>query len=236
MKKKIFLLAGQSNMQGCGNFGTLPVYKDRRIFNFKDGKWHVAEEPLHNYTCKIWPDGGAGLAMSFGLRLLEEFPEWEIGFVPCAVSSSALELWQPGAELFENAVSKTSQALKQGEGELVTILWHQGEFDSRSRETAETYSNRFNLMINGFRKEFNNEDLPIIAGGLNNFLARRPEFAYYQIVNNALKRTATAFVSSKGLTANDRNDNTHFDTKSLREFGVRYAEAYLNLQKKQGLC
>ena len=82
-------------------------------------------------------------------------------------------------------------------------------------------------MLDGFRKEFNNEDLPIIAGGLYNFLARRPEFAYCQIVNDALKRAATVFVSSEGLTANDRDDNTHFDTKSLREFGVRYAEAYV---------
>ena len=229
MKKKVFLLAGQSNMQGCGNFGTLPAYKDRRIFNFKDNKWQVAEEPLHEWLCKLWPDGGAGLAMSFGMRLLEEFPEWEIGFIPCAASGSALELWQPGAELFEKAVSKTRQALKQGEGELVAILWHQGEADSKSKETAETYSDGFNLMINGFRKEFNNEDLPVIAGELNDFLAQRDDMPYYKIVNNALKQNATAFVSSKGLTCNDRNDNTHFDTKSLREFGLRYAEAYLKL-------
>ena len=227
MKRKIFILAGQSNMQGCGNFGEHAACRDGRIFNFKDGEWQVAEEPLHEWLCKVWTDGGAGLAMSFGLRLLEEFPECEIGFVPCALSGSELDLWQPGAELFEKAVCKTREALKQGEGELVAILWHQGESDSRSRETAEAYSDRFNLMLDGFRKEFNNEDLPIIAGGLYNFLARRPEFAYCQIVNDALKRAATVFVSSEGLTANDRDDNTHFDTKSLREFGVRYAEAYV---------
>lgn len=218
-------------MQGCGNFGKHPVYKDDKILNFKDGAWHVAKEPLHNFTCKVWTDGGAGMGMSFGLRLLKEFPKWEIGFVPCAGSGTCLEQWQPGAELFERAVSTTRQALSKCEGELAGIIWHQGEADSAARETAETYAERFGRTINGFKSEFSNENLPVIAGALGTFLTNRSDHSYFQIVNNALKQTATAFISSEGLTATDRNDNLHFDTKSLRTFGIRYAESYINLIK-----
>lgn len=228
---KVFLLAGQSNMQGCGNFGKHPAYEDDNIFNFKDDAWCVAKEPLHNFTCKVWIDGGAGMGMSFGLRLLKEFSEWEIGFVPSAVSGSCLEQWQPGAELFERAVSKTRQALSKCEGELAGIIWHQGETDSAALKTAETYAERFERTINGFKSEFGNENLPIIAGALGTFLANRPDHSYFKIVNDALKQMATAFIPSEGLTATDRNDNLHFDTKSLREFGIRYAESYINLIK-----
>ncbi len=229
MKKHVFILAGQSNMQGCGNFGTNSRLHDERLFSFGGSAWRQAEEPLHEYTCKVWPDGGAGLAMSFGLRLLTEFPEWEIGFVPCAVSGSELNRWQPGAELFENAVARTREALTAGDGELCGILWHQGETDSKDRETAETYGERFVRTIHGFRREFSNEKLPVIAGELGRFLADNTDFPHFRTVNTALLRTATAFVSSAGLTDRDRNDHTHFDTDSLREFGVRYAKTYTQL-------
>ncbi len=228
---KVFLLAGQSNMQGCGNFGKHTTYEDDRILNFKDDVWRIAKEPLHNFTCKVWTDGGAGIGMSFGLRLLKEFPEWEIGFVPCAVSGSSLEQWQPGAELFEHAVTKTRQALSNCESEFAGIIWHQGEADSAALETAETYAERFELTINAFRREFSNENLPVIAGALGTFLSNRSDHSYFQIVNNALKQTATVFIPSEGLTATDRNDNLHFDTKSLRKFGIRYAESYIDLMK-----
>jgi hypothetical protein len=228
---KVFLLAGQSNMQGCGNFGIHPRLNNDRLFNFRDDEWQKAEEPLHNYTCKIWPDGGSGLAMSFGIHLLRKHPDWRIGFAPCAMSGSSLEQWLPGTDLFENTVSKTRQALAACNSELTGILWHQGEADSKSMETATAYAVCFKKVIEAFRKEFNNEKLPVIAGELGYFLAQNPQFPSYRIVNKALKETATAFVSADGLTDNDRNDNTHFDTKSLRKLGIRYAESYINLHR-----
>jgi len=224
---KVFILAGQSNMQGCGNFGTHPRLNNKRLFNFNNCTWQNAEEPLHDYTCKVWTDGGAGLAMSFGLRLIEEFSEWKIGFVPCAVSGSRLEQWQPGAELFENAIVKTRQALTACNGELAGILWHQGEADSKCKDKAKTYAKRFFDTISGFRKELANDTLPVITGKLGAFLSRNNDYPYYQTVNDALAKNSTKFVSSDGLTDNDRNDNTHFDTKSLRELGIRYAESYI---------
>ena len=40
----------------------------------------------------------------------------------------------------------------------------------------------------------------------------------------------TGFVSAKGLTSNP--DLLHFDSKSLREFGVRYYNEFLKLEDK----
>jgi hypothetical protein len=232
---KVFILAGQSNMQGCGNLSPYPQQEDIRLFNFKDNKWEKAKEPLHPYACKIWTDGGAGLAMSFGLRILEKFPEWEIGFIPCAVSGSRLDQWLPGAELFERAITKTTQALSACDAKLAGILWHQGEADSKSLEFSKSYGERFELIINAFRERLGYADLPVIAGELGKFLIHNTDYPYYKTVNNALKEVSTVLATSENLSDNDRNDNTHFDTISLREFGVRYAESYLNLQEKENV-
>ena len=220
-------------MQGCGSLTDQVELCDNRIKCFKDGKWQTAKEPLHNYCCNKYPDGGAGLAMSLGLRLLDDYPDWEIGFIPCAVSGSRLEQWEPGAELFEKALADTKKALCCMEGEIVSILWHQGEADAKTAERANSYSRRFRRTIEVFRKELNCADLPIIAGELGHFLKNNNDCKYYEVVNEALKNNADEFVSASGLTDNDRKDNTHFDTLSLRKFGARYSEKFLKIMKNK---
>jgi hypothetical protein len=44
----------------------------------------------------------------------------------------------------------------------------------------------------------------------------------------------TAFVSAEGLT--DKGDQTRFDSESCREFGRRYAEAYLKLARQRRIA
>jgi len=50
LRMKIFLLAGQSNMQGCGKIAGYPVLHDARIFNLATGSAEVAVEPLHHWN------------------------------------------------------------------------------------------------------------------------------------------------------------------------------------------
>ena len=90
----------------------------------------------------------------------------------------------------------------------------------------------FQDMVRGFRTEFAAE-APVIAGELGTFLANeeRPR-PYVELINAQLRDLqgalpAYGFAASGGLT--DLGDNVHFDAKSLREFGVRYAQKYLHL-------
>jgi hypothetical protein len=227
--RKIFLLAGQSNMQGCGTIGTVPAIEDERIVNFKGGCWQKAVEPLHEWTCTLYPDGGGGMAMSFAEEILKKYPDWEIGFVPAAIGGSALDLWQPGNELFERAVKMVGEA--EVVSDLAGILWHQGECESGESARAETYLERFSKTVNGFRKAFKQPDLPVIAGELGPF-ADPESLKYAGRVNQALKEASETIpgvilVSSADLTDHNRNDKTHFDLASLRILGQRYAKAWL---------
>lgn len=222
----IFLLMGQSNMAGRGILGDVEPIEDDRIHSFQDGCWIRAKEPLHHDR----PTAGIGLAMSFAQRLLERDPESEVGFVPCAVGSTALARWLPDADLYSRSMRAAKDAAR--EGTLRGILWHQGEHDSLQAKDASSYLDRFATMVEAARKELEAADLPILVGELGRFLKERKEFTFYQIVNACLKEAPRrlprcGWISSENLT--DKGDHLHFDAASLREFGKRYAAQYLRL-------
>lgn len=225
----IFLLMGQSNMAGRGLVGEVDPIRDERIRVFRNGEWRSATEPLH-YDKE---SAGVGLAMSFAEALLERNPESAIGFVPCAVGSTPIARWMPGADLYRHAVEQAGAA-RQG-GSIKGLLWHQGEHDSIEAGTARDYGRHFERMIRALREELNEPALPVVVGGLGNFLAARPDFPYSHIVDTNLRklpRTVShcGFASSEGL--GDKGDSLHFDARSLREFGRRYADVYFSVTEK----
>lgn len=133
---QVFILAGQSNMQGFGKIEGHAVLRDERIFNLATGKAEIAVEPLHHWHEHAMPDGiGIGLAMPFALELLKDLPKIQIGFIPSARGGSSLDEWMPGNPNFERAIGLYERAKKQNpEMELAGILWHQGRSRRRKRE------------------------------------------------------------------------------------------------------
>ena len=74
-------------------------------------------------------------------------------------------------------------------------------------------------------------DVPFIIGQLGQFEGKPWTEARHEVnraqIEVAAETKRSAFVSSDGLTA--KEDNTHFNTQSLHEFGQRYAEAWLEI-------
>jgi hypothetical protein len=84
-------------------------------------------------------------------------------------------------------------------------------------------------------------DLPILAGGLGDFLARRAESPAlaenYGQINQALSSLAGvfpryAFIPADGLSSNP--DRLHFSAQALREFGHRYFDAFRPFDTEDG--
>ena len=141
-----------------------------------------------------------------------------------------------GGLLFDNAVYQAKLANRTAT--IAGVLWHQGEADTADRLSA-TYQERFEKIMNAFRKELNLYDVPFLVGGLGDFLADciyttdKSTRYNYRNVNAQLEKIAkenpmTGFVSAKGLTA--REDNLHFNAKGLYDFGLRYFEAFEKLR------
>ncbi|MEW4453569.1 sialate O-acetylesterase [Bremerella sp. JC817] len=234
----LFLLIGQSNMAGRGKVTPDDQIENPKVLMFnKEGQWVPAVDPLHFDKPKMV---GVGLGRTFGLEVSKANPDVTIGLIPCAVGGSPIASWSPGARdkatnthPYDDALKRAKAALKAGE--LKGILWHQGEADS-GKGKSEIYQQKLTELIARVRKELDAEDVPFIIGQLGKF-EESPWNEAKQQVDQAHQAIAksdgnSAFVSSDGLT--HKGDKVHFNAKSYREFGRRYAKAYLDLQSKSG--
>lgn len=225
-----FLMVGQSNMAGRGSLKAVPSIFDEHIKMQRNGLWQTMSEPINVDR----PSSGVGLAASFAACWRLDNPDGDIGLIPCAEGESSLDDWAVGGSLFDNAVFQAR--LAQRTSELKGILWHQGENECSSPERANSYSEKFSVIINAFRHELNIPEVPLIIGALGDFLTKGvfgQYFSAYSLVNEELKNFAQTnrdcyFVSAKGLTSNP--DGIHINAESQRIFGVRYYHAYRDLQ------
>lgn len=223
-----FLMVGQSNMAGRG-FGkdVTPIY-DEHIKMLRNGLWQIMSEPI-NYDR---PGAGIGLAASFAAAWRLQHPNEEIGLIPCADGGTSLDDWAVGGALFDHAVFQAK--LAQRTSKLDGILWHQGESDC-SPERADSYCAKLTVIMDAFRRELNSPEIPLIIGGLGDYLTSGmygPYFTAYPLVNSALQHFAEItrncyFVTASGLTANP--DQIHFNAASQRIFGIRYFKAFAHL-------
>lgn len=229
---KSFLLIGQSNMAGRGEFGEVPEIINEKCYMLRNGKWIPMREPINpDRAIFDYFHSGRGLSASFADEYAKYFNE-DVGLIPCADGGTKLSQWMPGEILYDNAVNNAK--LAQRTSEIVGILWHQGENDSHFEEDANTYQQRFTEMITRLRKDLGNEKLPVIVGELGRFAAsyQNGKLKYMDIVNEALRTMPSViencgFASSEGLT--DRGDSIHFNSVSCRIFGKRYFNEYLNV-------
>lgn len=229
----LFVLAGQSNMAGRGVVEPNDTVPHPRIFSVTpDNRWVVAKEPLQQYQPALT---GLGPGLAFARALIEELDEdIYIGLIPCAVGGSSVGNWLSdslynGVRLKSNFTDKLLWAKEYGT--VKGIIWHQGEADATAAKLPR-YKDDLTLLFDYFRGVAANDDLPIIAGELGIFPGVEKNRQEYMILNDILLEVSRedkdiALVRSFGLKAKD--DNVHFDSRSQRIMGRRYASAWLSL-------
>ena len=225
-----FLLIGQSNAAGRGYLHEAEPLEtcDGRLLVARNGLWLKMFRPVN-------PDrkfSGTCLAETFAKAYAEANPDIQVGIVPCADGGTFLDEWQPGEILFDNAVHCAKLAMRTSR--LMGILWHQGESDCEPA-LYPLYAEKLQRMIDGLRAALGMPEIPILLGGLGEFLkdhAERDFLKNYVHINDALQRVANAdprcaYVSAVGLTGNP--DNLHFNAASLATFGYRYFDVWKTL-------
>ncbi len=221
---QLFLLIGQSNMAGRGPVEAQDKEIIPRVFMLnKEMAWVPAVDPLHFDKPAV---AGVGLGRTFAKTLVWGNGTVSIGLIPAAFGGTSLDQWKPGGKLYLDAVRRTREALKSGN--LRGILWHQGEADAGAEEHVNSYRERFADMIQHLREDLHAPDVPVVVGELGEF--QKGKFTRQMNEQLALipfEVPHSAFVSSAGLV--DKGDSTHFDSASAREFGRRYALAFLSL-------
>ncbi|MEK6233106.1 MAG: sialate O-acetylesterase [Planctomycetales bacterium] len=233
-KFHLFLLVGQSNMAGRGKVEPQDRKPHSRVLVLrKNNQWDRATDPLHFDKSSA----GVGLGKTFGAIIAEADPGITVGLIPCAAGGSPIASWEPGgyhsqtkSHPYDDALIRAAVAFKAGT--LKGILWHQGESDA-SGDKAKIYKDKLHALIARFRRELDSPEVPFIAGQMGQ-LKERPWNEAKQLVDAAHRNLPqavphSACVVSAGLS--HKGDKVHFDSKSYRELGKRYAAAYLEMTK-----
>jgi hypothetical protein len=223
-KLHVYLLIGQSNMAGRAPFTKEEAAPIERCYllNGKD-EWEPAKNPLNLYSTirkqanmqKLNPGYG------FSKAMLAKNPDIAVGLVVNAKGGTTIEQWEKGGKFYNEAVRRAKAAEKTGT--LMGILWHQGESNSGGK--SDGYSGKLKALVEGLRKDLDSPRLPFIAGQVNKVpeineqIAKLPDMVPF-----------TGFVGSEGLKTMDR---WHFDAKSMKVLGERYAEKMLEVQGGQ---
>ncbi len=222
-----FLLAGQSNMAGRGFLNEAPELNNSRLFVLRNGRWQQMYRPVNGDRSF----SGVCLAESFA-ECYSSDARVEVGLIPCADGGTSLDEWKQGGLLYDHAVMQAR--LAQRPSVIKGILWHQGEAECIP-ERAVLYEEKFLKILHGFRNDLNLPHVPVLIGGLGDFLPLLDKnfVEWTPVVNRALEHIGetqhqTAFVSAKGLGANP--DNLHFNAKALLEFGKRFYAAFQKLE------
>ncbi len=175
----VWLLGGQSNMQGCGLFPKkrLPADPQVRAFYMND-RWAVARDPLHNlWECvdavhvdlnggarSAKPDAAWGVCPgpAFGnemRRLTHGVPQ---GLIACAHGGTSMLQWDPqrksegGKSLYGALVRRV---IKNGR-RVAGLLWYQGCSDANTGD-ARLYTQRMRAFVAALRRDCGNKTLPV---------------------------------------------------------------------------
>lgn len=225
----IFILAGQSNMAGRGLVSPEDTLSSSNILAIDTTlQWYLAKEPLHFYEPSL---KGLDCGLSFARELDKSLNDSiYIGLIPCAVGGSSVEQWLGDSvhrkvKLFSNFEDKVRLAKEVGT--IKGILWHQGESNAHPGMIGP-FEEHLKLLFKEFRTTVGNDSLPIVVGEMASFLKYK-NGVYGDSINQVLWKIKltdpfVGVVKTDDLT--HKGDSLHFNAKSLRTMGKRYAEKY----------
>jgi hypothetical protein len=217
----VFVLAGQSNMEGFG----LPVpveTPDARVRDLTDGD-KPAVDPLGDAP-------GVGPGRSFGLTLVDGGAAAEVGLVNCAVGGSRLDDWLPTApaatSLYDACLNSVKAALVRVGGRLGGVLFMQGETDARWSNPSARWGASFAAFVAGIRRDLDAPALPVVVGRI------RQVAKYAWKVRRAQLTAAKTLPKVAVVNTDDLPVNgIHFTPDGYATLGERMAAAWIGLTK-----
>jgi len=223
---QIFLCIGQSNMAGRADIEPEDNISLENVYVFNDeGNWEKAKNPLNQFSTirKNINMQRLSPAWTFSQKLATKYPKQKIGLVVNAKGGSSIDEWKKGSKFYNESLIRALQAQKTGS--IKAIIWHQGESDQAK---WQNYADKFDSLAYHFRKDLGIPDLKIIVGEIGKWRDSAVQInKVLRSLPNHLSNVQT--VSAEGLT--DKGDNSHFDSRSQRILGERYADRYIEMNQ-----
>ncbi len=238
----VWLLGGQSNMQGVGLLSEAPK-PDPQVRAFTmDDRWGVAREPLHLPGMAIDPvhggvpggkkpkgmTVGTGPGLAFALNMLERtgVPQ---GVIACAHGGTTMAQWDPkkktlgGRSLYGAMIRRL---LKNG-GAVAGMVWYQGESDSHP-EGVQVYTRAMKDLVKALRRDTKERKLPVVIVQLARHVGRpvsgHPDWNRIQDLQRLLPERIDNLLTVPAVDL-PLDDGIHIGGRGQVRLGARLAEA-----------
>ena len=257
---KVFVLAGQSNMEGRADGAKLTSQDKERLGKVQDriqlAYNHEPVRPLD--VVKASPgirrgykrDLIFGPELFFGMALSEAWPDERVLFIKLTQGGTSLYgCWSPdwqaekaavmGEEneprLYDDLTAYVEDVLseyEEDEYEICAMLWVQGERDSGEEPASAAYGENLKRLVASVRRDLNCEALPFLLFQVGN-----------ERVAEGMRRTArevpnvTLIPQSLDPDSPDfyeKMENGHYNYAGMKKLGGRMAEDFLRLYSHGG--
>ncbi len=237
---QVYLLGGQSNMDGGGLVTGLPpslqiAQEDAQIYWSGRGAWQGLS-PSSYWTA--YGDEYFGPEVTFGRAMQDARPE--VALIKHAVGGTDLAYcWDAGAFTADTAqgecyagfwatVSAALLALEAAgvDHEIAGMAWMQGESDAITESYALDYEDNLTVFIDRVRQDVETPDMPLALG----LIDCRAHCPYRDTVRAAQQAVADADPLVYAVETEDLPQNAdalHFDASGMRTLGERLAAALL---------
>lgn len=245
---RVWVLAGQSNMEGNGWLDGAPAEADVRILRLDGGKarWESGVEPSHRAVVPKdlpgWAAGppvvgrldgrkGASPGVAFAAHRARTTKS-VVGIIPTAVGGTTLDAWSPTRKadpesLYGRMLARVSASGAKPEG----ILWYQGEADAvGTPDAATTYAARLDAWIGEVRKDLGDPELPVIVAQLCRYVIDR-DATGWNTVQEAQRLLPLRVPRTECVPTIDLplDDPIHLSALAERRLGVRFAKTAASL-------
>lgn len=254
----IWLLAGQSNMEGVGDLIDVEKPSDKvNSFNQFD-EWVAAKEPLHELPSAAdrvhWRKNAAGELERLSGEALEKFRagrkkgaglglpfavEYEkrtgvpVGLFPCAHGGTSMDQWSPGLK-DKAGDSLYGAAIRRAAlvGKIKGILWYQGESDANSKASA-VFQDKFEKLVAAFRADLGQPDLAFHYLQIGRHVNATNVASWNQV--QELQRLSEPRLGNSVMFStvdSDLDDSIHVSTVDLKRIGRAMATVAAGKAKK----
>jgi len=242
----LWVLAGQSNMQGVGNM--IDVQDPDPLVHMlaMNHEWRIAREPLHILAESPDPvhfkpksdeerqvaienhkkgTKGAGLGLPFAVEMTRRTGR-PVGLVCTAHGGTSMDQWSPSLK-DQGGESLYGSMLKQVEvagGKVRGVLWYQAESDANPEKSAE-FKQKFIDFVAAIREDFGDPNLPFYYVQIGRFVTPSPTALSWNRIQQ-LQLECEALIPNSGVVASidlALDDLIHAGTPGLKTLGARLA-------------
>ncbi|MBN1555816.1 MAG: sialate O-acetylesterase [Phycisphaerae bacterium] len=245
----VWILAGQSNMEGIGRLPGLKAKPHVRAF-YMDDVWRPAEDRIHNLHQAVAPVHaercggvrpvrsvyvGVGPGVSFG-QAMEKHNGVPQGLIACAHGGTRMDEWDPKKKRLggHSLYGATLARFEKNGGRVAGVVWYQGCSDANA-DAATLYTQRMKALVAAFRRDLRDARLPFvlvqIAGVVRLDDSQRRN---WNSIQDQQRRLPDAIDRCLCVPAIDLelDDQIHIDAPGQHRLGRRLAEAMCALTKR----